>query len=370
MIVPQAKDSQSPEAPMEAPPAYDTAEASSSSSRPAPVEKVSPRSPTSPSSSTVKPRGVQKSTWNHLQDDMGGLLVGMGLGTTQYRVAQEVRKTVTGLIHDLVRDQTIDSNMACDGILESCNEICVAHSIDIASLLQRAYIEGHTPLYWAIVKRPTDQLEPKDLEPPPLIRALLRYSAPLRDATLRDVRLACLHNCDQWLFQSLRMSPEFGALSHKDQLLLGVQVPPDTLKIGEPARHDAPFSVEFEVAHFQKRMRISRLVTLDFISHARMWQITFFIADGDWGLNDGEWAARLSLLNPSPPTTVQATYTLDLHAPEDDVPEKLELTGKLEADDKNLSAALPDAVQYPRSPFLTSEGNLRGTLTVQITQKK
>jgi hypothetical protein len=180
----------------------------------------------------------------------------------------EVRQTVSGLIHDLVRDQNLDSSGSCVGILESCSEACAAQAINMPDVLQQHYTEGHTPLYWAIVKRTIDVSEPPpaSFELPPLIRALLTYSAPLERSTRRDIRLACLHNGDQWLYQALRLCPEFQALSHKTQLLLGVQVPPDTVVVGTPARHDAPFAVEFEFAQFQKRRRVAQEVYLEFIS--------------------------------------------------------------------------------------------------------
>lgn len=273
MIVPASSEPKPNDTPLDAPPAYDGAGASSSA-RPPTVEKSAPRSPippTSPSSSTInrgQSRVVQKDTWTSLSDDVGNLLADVGLGSAQRRVAKEVRKTVTGLIHDLVRDQTLDSNDSCVGILDSCSEVCAAHSVNMPALLQQPYIEGHTPLYWAIVKRPVDESEsPPSFELPPLIRSLLAYSAPLQKATIKDVRLACLHNCDQWLYQSLRLCPDFQALSHKDQLLLGVQFPPDSITVGPPARHDAPFTVDFEFAQFQKRMRVSQNVHVDFISH-------------------------------------------------------------------------------------------------------
>jgi hypothetical protein len=217
-------------------------------------------------------RVVPKSTWTSLGDGMGNLLSDMGLGPPQRRVGKEVRKTVSGLIHDLVRDQNLDSNDSCVGILESCSEACAAQAINMPGLLQQPYIEGHTPLYWAIVKRPIDESEPPpaSFELPPLIRALLAYSAPLEQSTIKDIRLACLHNCDQWLYQALRLCPEFQALSHKAQLLLGVQVPPDTVVVGAPARHDAPFTVDFEFAQFQKRMRVSQEVHIEFISHGEL----------------------------------------------------------------------------------------------------
>ncbi|KAJ7701575.1 hypothetical protein B0H17DRAFT_1195352 [Mycena rosella] len=362
MIIPPPKpDDAKPDDFLDAPPAYDNALASSSR----PSEKGVPRenlSPTSPSPSAQKSRAVPKSSWN-----LGNLLA-----SPQQRVAQEVRKTVTGLIHDLVRDQTVDSNVSCVGILESCSEACLTHSISMPALLQQPFIEGRTPLYWAIVKRPADEAEPPSFEAPPLVRALLTYSAPLKEATITEIRLACLHTADQRLFQCLRLSPDFEALSHKDQLLLGVRVPPDTVTIGTAARHDAPFTVDFEFAHFQKRMRVSGAASLDFISHARMWEISFFVAQSATGLTDGQWAARLALRENSPAASVDATYTLLQHASEGvpEEPVKLALNGKINHNwRQNMHIALPDAIQYPRSTFLTADGSLRGSLTIQITNK-
>ncbi|KAJ7146103.1 hypothetical protein C8R44DRAFT_863911 [Mycena epipterygia] len=352
---------------LDAPPAYDSTGPSSSSQL---VDSKS-RSPatvplsSTPSSSVIKSRAVQKSTWNQFQDDVGSLL-----GTTHQRIAQEVRKTVSGLVHDLVKDQTSNSNESCAGILESCSEVCAAHSINMPTLLQQNYIEGHTPLYWAIVKRPVDESESASLETPPLIRALLMYSAPLKQATIKEIRLACLQTCDQWLFQSLRLCPEFHALPDKDQLLLGVQVPPDKITVGTSERHDSPFTVDFEFAQFQKRMRVTQLTSLDFISHARMWGIQFFVAESGRGLNEGQWAVRIGLWENSPSVSVTATYTIEQHAPQDapDEPVSLALSGNLTVH-QNMHIALPDAIQYPRSPFLTADGSLRGKLTLQITNK-
>ncbi|KAF7373553.1 hypothetical protein MSAN_00565700 [Mycena sanguinolenta] len=397
MIVPEPKPN---EAPLDAPPAYD---GGASSSQVPIVEKRVPPTPTSPASSSNlnlpnRSRAPPKSTWTSLGDDVGNLLSDLGLGSSQRRVAREVRKTVAGLIHDLVRDQTIDSNLSCVAILESCSEACAAQSVDLPALLRQAYIEGHTPLYWAIVKRPLEEAEPpKSFELPPLVRALLAYSAPLDKATIKDAQLACLHNCDQWLYQSLRLCPDFEALSHKDQLLLGVRVPPDTVSVGAPARHDAPFTVDFEFPWFQKRMRVSQEVKLEFISHgealessvhphsinsfslqkARMWTISFFVAYNTSNLNDGQWAARLSLSENSPVTNITASYILEEQIPDpapgtpDSASVSLEINGKLGPPNQYypLHVALPDAVQYPRSPFLTPEGTLRGKLTVQITNK-
>ncbi|KAJ7057958.1 hypothetical protein C8F01DRAFT_1027363 [Mycena amicta] len=367
-----------PEMLLDAPPAYDA-----SSSRPAPAEKVSlspasppsppsPPSPASPaSSSSVKSRVVQNDTW-------GSLLADLGLGSAKHRAAQEVRKTVTGLLHDLVRNQSIDSNESCVGILDSCSEACAQNGINMPNLLQQAYIQGHTPLYWAIVKRPADPSEAhrpsSEAELPPLVRALLAYSAPLTSATVTEIRLACLHTCDQWLFQCLRCSPDFPALPHKDQLLLGVQVPPDTIEIQVPSKHDAPFTITFAFADFQKRMRVTHEVKLDFISHSRIWEIAFIDYEhGAWGIEAGSWAARLMLCDKSPPTniahatvTIQPQPAVESEEPSDEEkPLNLPMSGKLYVGGQ-LNVALPDTFLYPHNPYLEADGTFRGTLVIQL----
>ncbi|KAJ7271008.1 hypothetical protein C8J57DRAFT_1603271 [Mycena rebaudengoi] len=361
----------------DAPPSYDNTVASSSSSSnlasaPTSIEKAPLSPPRTPSAdpSQHKTQSVQKSTW-------GSLL-------SQYQISKDVRKTVSGLVHDLVRNQTSlsDTNASCVGILDSCREVCTANSISLSSLLQEPYIEGHCPLYWAIVNRPPDGSNPASLEIPPLVQALLVYSAPLAISNITDIRLACLHTGDQRLFQSLRMCPEMQALSEKDRLLLGVTVPPDTISVGIPARHDAPFSVEFEFAHLQKRMHVSQLATLKFISHgkstARVWEIGFFVAPyfgRTTELPNGQWAVRIGLRGPSPNVTVTATYLLEQHASKDAgtddslEPYELNLKGNL-GGWEDLYSALPDAIRYPRSTFLTADGTLRGKLTIQIINKE
>ncbi|KAJ7730359.1 hypothetical protein DFH07DRAFT_993923, partial [Mycena maculata] len=218
--------------------------------------------------------------------------------------AQEsVCMTVTRLIQDLVLNQAgIDSDTACDGILESCNDICDAHSIPFCDLLEKTNIQGHTPHYWVI----SGSAGPPPPELPPLIRVLIEYCSPLKESTVTDIRLACLRTCDQWLFQSLRMTPEFNALSQTDRLLLGVEVTPDTVVFG-------PFTVEFEFPHFQQRMRISQSVKLEFVSHARMWRIQFFVGShkSNSQVGPGQWGAGLALLENSPVANIRATYTIE-----------------------------------------------------------
>ncbi|KAF7307769.1 hypothetical protein MKEN_01137000 [Mycena kentingensis (nom. inval.)] len=378
MIVPTEMKLNPPETssiPLDAPPAYDA-----SSSRSAPVEKPATRSPTSPSPvagpSFIKARVVQKNTWEQLGDDVAGAMATLGLGSARSRAQVEIRKTITGLLHDLVHNQTIDSNVACASILDSCSEAAAQNGINLPHLLQQAYIQGHSPLYWSIVKRPAESSEvdrpASEAELPPLIRALLAYSAPLKPATVADIRLACLHTCDEWLFQCLRCSPDFAALPQKDQLLLGVKVPPDTLKLRVPAKHDAPFTVDFAFTEFQKRLRVTHEVKLEFITHSRIWDFAFVhYINGSWGIQAGQWAARLTLSDHSPQTNLESVKITILPGPtpasegeEEIKPVILEFSGRLYTGNE-LNAAMPDSFQYPNNPFLV-DGTLRGTLEIKL----
>ncbi|KAJ7730356.1 hypothetical protein DFH07DRAFT_969174 [Mycena maculata] len=278
---------------LDAPPAYDNAHASSS--RVPPVEK--------------KPR-------NQFQDFVG---------TTKEGIAQEsVRTTFTGLIQDLVLNpEAIDSDStARDGILESCNDICDAHSIPFSAILGKAFIQGHTPHYWAIVKHLTNQSAPP---PPP--------------SELPPLILDRDRPCDQWLFQGLRMTPEFNALSQTDRLLLGVGFPPDTVVFGPIERY------EFEFPHFQQRSQ-SRL--------------RFFVGShkSNSQVGPGQWGAGLALLENSPAANIHATAGSPPTGLEERWNPNIGRHGGYEKfplgpeDLKHNSITLPEVILYSRSPFL------------------
>ena len=170
--------------------------------------------------------------------------------------AKEVKSTVRSIIRDVVKEPKTSASM---GLLESCADACFANNLSFPDILQDPSIEGHPAIYWAIVKRPS----PDDFE---LITALMSYSAPLTTETMTEVRLACLHVGDQALFQCLWRSPEYGALSGADRMLLGVTSPPDTIDVEELPGQDGPFVVRFTIVQFEKRMKVSGEISFEFIA--------------------------------------------------------------------------------------------------------
>ncbi|KAF8058527.1 hypothetical protein FPV67DRAFT_1428150 [Lyophyllum atratum] len=223
------------------------------------------------------------------------------------RTTRDVHKTVLGLIRDLVREQHTNS-LASLGILESCADACAGHDLSLSTLLQDPSIEGHTPMYWAIVKRPPDGEDDEEAIPD-LLTALISYASPLTPKTIGDIRHACLLTSDQLLFQRLRMSPEFAPLSGTDEMLLGGTIPPDEIGVENVEGDEGAFAVEFGVVHFQKRMLVSKRIELDFIARARMWRLEFSIAQdpsGSGSARQGSWCISLALLEHSPPTWIDS----------------------------------------------------------------
>ncbi|KAG5636699.1 hypothetical protein H0H81_007128 [Sphagnurus paluster] len=180
------------------------------------------------------------------------------------RTSREVQATVIGLVRDLVKEQDYNSR-ASSGILESCAEACTGYDTSLSALLQEKSIEGHTPMYWAIVKRPPDG-EEDETAVPDLLTALISFASPLTAKTISDIRHACLLTSDQALFQRLRMSPEFSPLSGTDEMLLGATIPPDEISVENVPGDEGAFTVDFEIVHFQKRMLVSKRIELDFIA--------------------------------------------------------------------------------------------------------
>ncbi|KAF8957565.1 hypothetical protein BDZ97DRAFT_1845578 [Flammula alnicola] len=193
--------------------------------------------------------------------------------TSSTRTLNEVRTTVIGLVRDLVRDHSSGSPAAL-GILNSCSDACSSHSVSLSEILQDKFIESHSPLYWAIVKRPKPEvgghelLEGSTQEEPDLVGALLSHCTPLNAETISELRLACLATSDQIMFQRLHLLPQFSSISGADQVILGADLPPDdvTVEIGHGT--DGAFSVNFRVPQYHKRMMISKEIVLEFIARS------------------------------------------------------------------------------------------------------
>ena len=180
-----------------------------------------------------------------------------------------------GLIRDLVQDHSSGSPAAL-GILQSCADACTSHSVSFSAILQEKFIENHTPLYWAIVKRTNEPSEDDEVGgergssemKDDLVTALLSHISPLSPDTILDLRMACMATSDQAMFQRLRRSPRFASISKSDQILLGGSPSPDDVTVEIGPGDKGAFTVDCVVAQFHKRMMVSKEIVLDFIARS------------------------------------------------------------------------------------------------------
>lgn len=174
----------------------------------------------------------------------------------------EAITAVNDLVKNLIRPGYPNTPSPSQSVLQSCADACSSHSLMFSEVLQKKSIEGHIPLYWAVLNRPHDSDEFD------LISNLLYFSSPLTPSSISEIRHACLARGDQALFQRLRLSPEFAPLSGTDEMLLGGSMPPDNITVETSSSDDVSFVAHCEIAHFQKRMRVSKEVVLEFIARS------------------------------------------------------------------------------------------------------
>jgi hypothetical protein len=145
----------------------------------------------------------------------------------------------------------------------------------LSAILQEKFIESHSPLYWAIVKRLKPNTSPlEDLpEEPDLVGALLSRSTPLNEDTISELRLACLATSDQPMFQRLRHLPQFSSIPGADQVLLGTDIPQDEVTVEIGPGVEGAFAANFQIHQFHKRMMISKEITLEFIARSEYFDV-------------------------------------------------------------------------------------------------
>ena len=216
-------------------------------------------------------------------------------------------------------------------------------------------MEGHLPVYWAILKRPVapapvktdhDPATPSG-DPDALVLAILNASIPLTPQCVADARLACMTVSDNALFVRLgRRYDAFSPRSGTDKVLLGGTDAVDSVAVVETrgSTASAAFVVRFSIAQFQLRMRVSKLARIEFIARGtngalsqllaianklflgclvstcsgRLWYLTFSVASVSNGSHlsiarAGEWLVSLGLGEFSSPTWVDARLSIVDH---------------------------------------------------------
>jgi hypothetical protein len=188
-----------------------------------------------------------------------------------FRTSNNTKKIVQSialnLVRDIVKQPSLPTGSASD-LLECLSETCQSHGISFSSLLQQKSIANHTPLFWAVVLGRHSQHSP---DADDLTTTLLSHSTPLMSSTIAELRHACLLACDQALFQRFKLSSSFSPLSGTDQMILGTSICPDSIEVKEVFESETGvFVVDFKMLEFQKRMRVSNRIELEFIARGKI----------------------------------------------------------------------------------------------------
>lgn len=173
------------------------------------------------------------------------------------------------IMADFLRDlltKQFAVEQSADVVLKGCADACRVYGLALATLLQEQSIEGHTPIYWAVVKCSPG---PDCTFAHELLSAFLDHAAPLTESTLSDIRHACLENPDQALFQWVRRHPAITPLFGASEVLFSGAVPEDDVRVDELPGDNDMFIAHFRVLMFQKRMRVLKHVGLEFIARGK-----------------------------------------------------------------------------------------------------
>ncbi|KAH9054192.1 hypothetical protein EDB87DRAFT_1834902 [Lactarius vividus] len=233
------------------------------------------------------------------------------------KTAKQVRGTTQSLLRDLL-SQARPSEHEWLSVLTSCSEACDAQGLNFSALLQEPFVEGHSPVYWAILKRPVLPVKVDHTtttrDPDTLVMAILDASLPLNAQSVADTRLACMTASDNALFVRLGQRYEgFSPRLGTDKVLLGGG-DIDSVTVDEP-RGGGAFTVRFSLTQFPLRMRVSKLARVEFIARGRLWQLVFAIAGAPGAPHQypgraGEWLVSLSLCEPSSPAWVDGRLSI------------------------------------------------------------
>jgi hypothetical protein len=197
------------------------------------------------------------------------------------KTAKQVRSATQDFLRDLLL-QARPSEHEWLSLLGNCTETCDSQGLNFSAILQEPFVEGHLPVYWAILKRPaaaaaapvkTDHhMAPAaGRDPDALVLAILDASLPLNALSVADARLACVTVSDNALFVRLgRRYEAFSLRSGTDRVLLGGNDTVDAVSVkeihGAGAATTAAFNVRFSLTQFQLRMRVSKQAKIEFIA--------------------------------------------------------------------------------------------------------
>jgi hypothetical protein len=322
------------------------------------------------------------------------------------KTAKQVRSATQEFLRDLF-SQARPSEHEWLSLLSNYANTCNAQGLSFSALLQEPFVEGHLPVYWAILKRPpaatataaavakTDHhtSPASNSDPDALVLAILDASLPINAASVADARLACVTVSDNALFVRLGQRYEaFSPRSGTDRVLLGGSDTVDTVSVeahGSGSNVSAAFTVRFSITQFQLRMRVSKQVRIEFIARGtsfpmnclceivgyieyftclffwtgRLWYLWFSVAVPNTGpplgtSRAGEWLVSLGLAAPSSPTWVDARLCIVDRSPPPSPPSTL--------DPSSVAYRMMQRVGLPLPPKHPTSGKHRNVASLPI----
>ncbi|KAG1905940.1 uncharacterized protein F5891DRAFT_632854 [Suillus fuscotomentosus] len=201
---------------------------------------------------------------------------------------KQIRTTVLSLIRGMVI--TPDFILSSVGpTLDACATSLPA--AEFTDILQESNIEGHTPLYWAIVNKR-----------PEVLSAFHKFITAYKNDSFHDVRLACMVTNDHTLFTKLSLT---SARLHKMERTLNLSLGcADEIQVYEGDTENQ-FTAKMQITMFQTRIRVVQKLRMEFIAQGRIWGLLFHVGD------DTRWEASIYLSKHSLPARPKALLTVE-----------------------------------------------------------
>ena len=183
------------------------------------------------------------------------------------RVEEDSRKAKEAVklsIHSLLSRGLRDEE--CDAVLGECAQVCTSGGLNLSVVLQEPLVNGRPPVYWAILSGPTTT----EAALHAFVLALLDHSQPLKETTIVSIRLACMLTSNNALLQHLFWHfPALSPLSQIDTMLLSSAAGGDVVDVTEAQDGIGAFVARIQIRRFRLRMRVSKLVKVEFVTSGR-----------------------------------------------------------------------------------------------------
>ncbi|KAH9067922.1 hypothetical protein EDB87DRAFT_65344 [Lactarius vividus] len=199
----------------------------------------------------------------------------------------------------------------CDTVLKECGQMCRNGGLELSDVLQEPLLDGKPPIYWAILNGPVTTLQKGEAALHALVLSLLVTCQPLKETTIASIRLGCMSTSNNALLQHLFWHfPPLSPLSRSDAMLLSAAGGGDVVEVDERQDGIGAFVARIQVRRFRLRMRVSKLVKIEFVTSDRIWTITFSLGPRNTAIGppEGEWLLSFGLGDHSMPAWVDGDF--------------------------------------------------------------